>query len=194
MDLSYFISFQRKPIKAIRFFVRYILCLQNQSLLSSELNLVLWNWNYVSKLFKKQLRFETLFPESKLRFQNRSFDSGIKTLILGTTLRIWYGITICKWRFGSRKKASIPEMKLQFLKQSINCGNKDPMPETKLHIYKQSILEQTRKSTGFKSLRINCWEINQVSSKYQMNIRTKRPKKCLRQKKRLLPSNFTYSN
>ena len=33
--------------------------------------------------------------------------------------------------------------------------------------YKTALYGKTRKATGFKSLRVNCWEINQVTSKCQ---------------------------
>ena len=40
----------------------------------------------------------------------------------------------------------------------------------------------TRKATDFKSPRINCWEINQVTSKCQMDFLEKTRKKGLKQK------------
>lgn len=42
---------------------------------------------------------------------------------------------------------------------------------------------RTKKITGFKSSRVNCWEINQVTTKYQMNFWTKLAKNGLKQKK-----------
>ena len=44
-------------------------------------------------------------------------------------------------------------------------------------------LKLTRKATGFKSLRVICWEINQVASKCQKIFWTKFGKKALKQKK-----------
>ena len=38
-------------------------------------------------------------------------------------------------------------------------------------------LKERAKATGFKSLRINCWEINQVISKCQMDLLNKTCKK-----------------
>ena len=44
-------------------------------------------------------------------------------------------------------------------------------------------LKLTRKATGFKSLQVICWEINQVASKCQKKFWTKVAKKALKQKK-----------
>ena len=43
---------------------------------------------------------------------------------------------------------------------------------------KMGVSNQTRNATGFKSLRVNCWEINQVTPKCS----DKTCKKCLKQK------------
>ena len=43
---------------------------------------------------------------------------------------------------------------------------------------------ETRKTTGFKCLRTNCWEINQVTSKCQVDFWDKTFKKGLKQKKK----------
>ena len=51
---------------------------------------------------------------------------------------------------------------------------------TKCKIWK---LKLTKKTTGFKSLRVICWEISQVISKYQKTFWTKLAKKALKQKK-----------
>ena len=51
----------------------------------------------------------------------------------------------------------------------------------------------TRKATGFKSPRINCWKINQVAPKWQIYFLDKTCKKGLKQKERTSPSNFTKS-
>ena len=40
----------------------------------------------------------------------------------------------------------------------------------------------TRKATGFKSLRVNCWKIDQVTSKWQMDFLSKTCTKGLKQK------------
>ena len=55
----------------------------------------------------------------------------------------------------------------------------------------KSFLIQIKKVTGFKSLRINYWEINQLTSKYQMNFLGKTYKKV--HKKETSPPKFTYS-
>ena len=39
------------------------------------------------------------------------------------------------------------------------------------------ILRQTRKATGFKSLRLKYWEFNQATPKHQIDFWTKLPKK-----------------
>ena len=41
----------------------------------------------------------------------------------------------------------------------------------------------TRKTTSFKSLRLDNWEITQVKSKYQINFSVKLAKKGVTQKK-----------
>ena len=44
------------------------------------------------------------------------------------------------------------------------------------------ILKTRRKATGFKSLQLNCWEINQVTSKSQTDFLTKLTTKALNRK------------
>ena len=51
----------------------------------------------------------------------------------------------------------------------------------------------TRKATGFKALRINYCEINEITSKCQTDFLDKTCKKCLKQKKRTALLNFTSS-
>ena len=46
-----------------------------------------------------------------------------------------------------------------------------------------TMLNITRKATGFKSLRVNYWEVNQVKLKYQINILKKTCKKKSKTKK-----------
>ena len=53
---------------------------------------------------------------------------------------------------------------------------------------------KTRKGTGFKSLRLEYWEINQAAPKCQINYWTKLAKKGLKQKKSTSIQNFAYSN
>ena len=48
------------------------------------------------------------------------------------------------------------------------------------------LLIETRKATGFKFLRENCWEINQVTSKCQMHFSNKISKKGLKHHHRIL--------
>ena len=43
--------------------------------------------------------------------------------------------------------------------------------------------KKTRKATGFKSLRVNLWKINQVTSKCKMDFLGKTCRKGLKQKK-----------
>ena len=57
----------------------------------------------------------------------------------------------------------------------------------------KSFLIQIKKATGFKSLRINYWEINQLTSKYQMNFLGKTCKKGIYIKRKTSPPKFTYS-
>ena len=58
----------------------------------------------------------------------------------------------------------------------------------KVPIYK------TRKATGFKSLLLICWEINQVTSKFQIKCLDKTCKQnSLKQKKWISLSNLPYS-
>ena len=49
--------------------------------------------------------------------------------------------------------------------------------------WRTALYGKTRKATGFKSLRVNCWEINQVASKCEHNFWIKLVKKGLNQKK-----------
>ena len=58
---------------------------------------------------------------------------------------------------------------------------------------KKSFKDETRKATGFKSLRINCWEINQVTSKCQISFLNKTCKNRPKTEKNTSPSDFTYS-
>ena len=55
-------------------------------------------------------------------------------------------------------------------------------------------LNQARKATGFKPLRVNCWEVNQVTSKFQMYFWGKRGFSGLKQKRFALPWNPAYLN
>ena len=48
---------------------------------------------------------------------------------------------------------------------------------------KTALYGKIRKATGFKSLRVNCWEINQETSKCQQSFWIKLAKKGLKQKK-----------
>ena len=47
----------------------------------------------------------------------------------------------------------------------------------------RDFLKKTRKAPGFKSLRVNCWEANQVTSKSQMDFLDKTCEKGLKKKK-----------
>ena len=50
--------------------------------------------------------------------------------------------------------------------------------------------DATRKSTGLKSLRVNCWEINHVTSNYQMDILDKTCKIRYKTEKVNIPSSW----
>ena len=58
---------------------------------------------------------------------------------------------------------------------------------------KTALYGKTRKATGFKSLRANYWEINQVTSKCQRIFWIKLAQKGIIQKKWAALSNFTNS-
>ena len=57
---------------------------------------------------------------------------------------------------------------------------------------KSILMSLTRKTTSFKSLRVDNWEITQVKSKYQINFSVKLAKKGVTQKKWISSSNFTF--
>ena len=50
-----------------------------------------------------------------------------------------------------------------------NLTDKFQSPDIMFNIPVKCIII-TRKATGFKSLRVNCWEINKVTSKCQMDF------------------------
>ena len=52
------------------------------------------------------------------------------------------------------------------------------------------LISETRKSTGFNSLRINYWEINQVTSKCQMDFLDKTFKKRSKTEKKNINIEF----
>ena len=47
------------------------------------------------------------------------------------------------------------------------------------------VIIKTRKATGFKSLRINCWKINQATSRCQIDFSDKTCKKRFKTKKNI---------
>ena len=57
---------------------------------------------------------------------------------------------------------------------------------------KSILMSLTRKTTSFKSLRVDNWEITQVKSKYQINFSVKLAKKGVTQKKWISSSNFIF--
>ena len=102
MDLSYFIRFLRKLIKTIRFFVKYILRLQNRSL----------EWNC----------FWNSLLEWKLRFQNRSLFSGTEASFSTCLNNSNSKIRLHNKIFVSRIEPLILELELHFRNQDFNSG------------------------------------------------------------------------
>lgn len=102
MDLSYFISFLRKSIKTLRFFVKYILRLQNRSFFIFGMETSLLEW--------------------KLRFQNRSLFSGTEASFSTCLNNSNSKIRLQNKSFVSRMEPLIPELELHFRNQDFNSG------------------------------------------------------------------------